>query len=246
MSMLAVKTETFEGPLDLLLHLIEKDELDITAVSLVKVTDQYLAALRAGDRIDLRALAEFVAVGAKLLLLKSRALLPRTAEQVAEDEIEAEEIAQDLTAQLEEYRSFKMAASFLRELDEKTHRSFVRVAPPPVDWLPTGLERVTLKKLMKLLSSALERLPPEPEPEKLQRPLMNVTARRESILAAVRQRGSVSFRQLLADCRSRTEVVITFFALLELWKTDEIRAEQSAAFEDIVLLTPSAAGAATA
>src|SRR5687768_395314 len=112
-TMLAVHTPVFEGPLDLLLHLIERDDLDITAVSLVQVTDQYIAALRAGDQLDLRALADFVAVGAKLLFLKSRALLPRSAEDASAD-IEAEELATDLTAQLEEYRAFKNAASYLR------------------------------------------------------------------------------------------------------------------------------------
>ena len=88
--MLAVKTPVFEGPLDLLLHLIEREDFDITAVSLVQVTDQYVAALRSGDSIDLRALADFVAVGAKLLFLKSRALLPRTPGQIEEDDREAE------------------------------------------------------------------------------------------------------------------------------------------------------------
>lgn len=246
MAMLAVKTEVFEGPLDLLLHLIEKEELDITAVSLVKVTDQYLAALRAGDTIDLRALADFVAVGAKLLLLKSRALLPRTPEQIAQDALEVEEIAQDLTAQLEEYRAFKEAAAFLRGLDDQTHRSFVRIAPPPVDWLPTGLERVTMKKLMQAITRALERLPEEPEPERLQRPLMNIATRRESILASVRLRGSLAFSQLLAECRSRSEIIVTFFALLDLWKTDEVRAEQSDTFGEIILVLPGATQTAPA
>jgi segregation and condensation protein A len=244
--MLAVKTEVFEGPLDLLLHLIEKDELDITAVSLVKVTDQYLAALRAGDKIDLRALAEFVAVGATLLLIKSRALLPRSPEQAAVDDLEVEEIALDLTAQLEEYRTFKQAASFLRELDDRGHRSFVRVAPPPVDWLPTGLERITLKKLMSVLTRALEKLPPEPEPERLQRPVVSVAAQREKLLTTVRARGSLPFSQLLAECRTRTEVIVTFLALLDLWKADELRAEQAGVFGEIVLVVPSAAGVATA
>src|SRR3989304_6201578 len=135
MTMLAVSTPVFEGPLDLLLHLIEREDLDITAVSLVQVTDQYLALLRSADQIDLRALADFVAVGAKLLLLKSRALLPRTPEEVEADELEAEEIAQDLTAQLEEYRAFKSAAPYPRERGDATHRSFARRAPPPARWL---------------------------------------------------------------------------------------------------------------
>src|SRR3972149_1732541 len=161
LTILPVSTPSFLGPLALLLHLIEREDLDITAVSLVQVTDQYLALLRSADQIDLRALADFVAAGAKLLLLKSRALLPRTPEEVEADELEAEEIAQDLTAQLEEDRGFKSAASYLRELEDATHRSFARVAPPPAGWRPSGLERVTLKKLLKALAQALERLPAE-------------------------------------------------------------------------------------
>jgi segregation and condensation protein A len=233
--MLAVKTSVFEGPLDLLLHLIEREDLDITAVSLVQVTDQYVAALRAPGAIDMRALADFVAVGAKLLFLKSRALLPRTPDQVQADDLEAEAIASDLTAQLEEYRAFKSAASYLRELDETGHRSFVRVAPVPLDWLPTGLENVTMSKLLAALAKAIERIPPEPEPERLQRVVMNIGERRASILALVRRRGSLAFARLLADCKSRYEAIVTFLALLDLLKTEDVCAEQSATFGEIVL-----------
>jgi segregation and condensation protein A len=215
--------------------LIERNDLDITAVSLVRVTDQYLAALRAGDRIDLKALADFIAVAAKLLLLKSRALLPRSAEQVAVDDLEAEEIAQDLTAQLEEYRQFKSAAAFLRGLDDQGHRSFTRVAPAPEDWLPTGLERVTLKKLMGYLKTTLERLPPDPEPERIARPLMNLGARRQTVLGLVKRHGTATFARLLADARTRFEVVVTFLAVLDLIKTNEIEFEQEDAFGEIVL-----------
>lgn len=233
--MLAVKTPVFEGPLDLLLHLIEREDLDITTVSLIQVTDQYIAALRTADSIDLRALAEFVAVGAKLLLLKSRALLPRTAEQMAADALEMEEIAVDLTAQLEEYRVFKGAASYLRELEEAGHRSFVRVAPPPVDWLPTGLERVTMKRLLSALARAIERLPAAPPPERLQRALINIAERRRSIMDSVKRRGRVSFARLISDCRTRLEAIVTFIAILDLLKTEDLIAEQDDAFGEIIL-----------
>ena len=237
MTMHAVSTPIFEGPLDLLLHLIEREELEITAVSLVQVTDQYIAILRAEDQIDLRALADFVAIGARLLLLKSRAILPRTPEQVAEDDLEAIEIATDLTEQLEEYRAFKGAASYLRDLDEAGHRSYVRIAPPPEDWLPTGLEKVTLKKLMTALAKALERLPPAPEPERLQRQMINIAERRQSLIGMVRRAGSVSFVRLIADCRTRLEAIVTFMAILDLLKSEDLSAEQSTSFGDI-LLTP--------
>ena len=250
MTMLAVSTPVFEGPLDLLLHLIEREDLDITTVSLIQVTDQYIAMLRAQAQppaegrpaseiglIDLRALADFVAIGAKLLFLKSRALLPRTAEQIAEDELTAEEIATDLTAQLEEYRTFKNAASYLRDLEESGHRSFTRMAAPPPDWAPTGLEQVTMKKLLAALAKALERLPAVPEPERLQRQVLNIAERRVNLLATVRRVGSVPFTRILAECKSRFEAIITFLAILDLLKTEDLVAEQSAAFGEIMLST---------
>ncbi len=235
MTMLAVSTPVFEGPLDLLLHLIEREELEITSVSLVQVTDQYIGMLRAQDSLDLRALADFVAIGAKLLFLKSRALLPRTPEQLAEDELLAEEIATDITAQLEEYRTYKNAASYLRDLEESGHRSFPRIAPPPSDWAPTGLEQVTMKKLLAALAKALERVPVEPEPERLQRPVLNIVERRQTLLARVKRTGRVAFAHLIEDCETRFEAIITFLAILDLLKSDDLHAEQESSFGEIML-----------
>ena len=233
--MLAVKTTVFEGPLDLLLHLIEREDLDITAVSLIQVTDQYISALRSAEQIDLRALAEFVAVCAKLLLLKSRALLPRTPTQAEEDELEAEGIAHDLTEQLEEYRVYKSAASYLKELEETGHRSYVRIAPVPLAWLPTGLEDITMRKLLDALSQAIERLPVAPPPERLQRALINIAERRQMIIERVRHQGRISFVGLVSDCRTRVEAVVCFLAVLDLLKTEELVAEQSDSFGEIFL-----------
>ena len=246
--MLAVKTPMFEGPLDLLLHLIEREDLDITTVSLVQVTDQYISALRSTEQIDLRALAEFVAVGAKLLLLKSRALLPRTPTQIEEDELETEGIARDLTEQLEEYRAYKSAASYLKELDEAGHRSYVRVAAAPLDWLPTGLESVTMGQLLDALSKAIQRFPVEPPPERLQRALISIVEQREMILDRVRDKGRLSFVGLVSDCRTRLEAIVTFLAVLDLLKTEELVAEQVDSFGEIFLHTdqPSPQSVATA
>ena len=235
-TMLAVHTPVFEGPHDLLLHLIEREDLDITKVSLIQVTDQYIAALRAQDTLDLRALADFVAVGARLLLLKSRALLPRTPGELAEDDIEVEAIATDLTEQLEEYRAYKNAASYLRLLEDAGHQSYTRLAAPPEEWLPTGLEKVTLKKLMSALAKALERLPPAPEPERLQRQMVNIATRRFNLMGQVRRYGRVSFARLIADCQTRLEAIVTFMAILDLLKTEDLRAEQESAFGEILLM----------
>jgi segregation and condensation protein A len=235
MTMLAVSTPVFEGPLDLLLHLIEREELEITSVSLIQVTDQYIGMLRAQDQIDMRGLADFVAVGAKLLFLKSRALLPRSPDQLAEDEIIAEEIATDLTAQLEEYRAYKNAASYLRELEDAGHRSFPRIAAPPADWAPTGLEQVTMKKLLAALAKAMDRLPPAPEPERLQRQVLNIVERRQTLLARIKLTGTLAFARLIEDCQTRFEAIITFLALLDLLKTEDVRAEQESSFGEIML-----------
>ena len=238
--MLAVTTPIFEGPLDLLLHLIEREDLDITKVSLIQVTDQYIAALRAQEQLDLRALADFVAVGARLIYLKSRALLPRSPDEMTEDDLEAEAIATDLTAQLEEYRAYKNAASYLRQLEDASHHSYTRLAPPPEEWLPTGLEKVTIKKLMSALAKALERLPAAPEPERLQRQLINIATRRFNLMGEVRRYGRISFARLIADCQTRLEAIVTFMAILDLLKTEDLRAEQESAFGEIVL-TPGEA-----
>lgn len=236
MTMLAITTPVFEGPLDLLLHLIEREELDITTVSLVQVTDQYIAALRTEEQIDMRALADFVAVGARLILLKSRALLPRTPEQINEDDLEADLLATDLTAQLEEYRNFKNAASYLRQLEEAGHRSYPRTVPPPEAWLPTGLERITLEKLTSALAKALERLPPiMPEPKRLQRQIVNIAQRRADLMGVIGRYGRTPFSRLIERCRTRLEAIITFMAILDLLKTEDVVAEQTAAFGEIVL-----------
>lgn len=246
MTMLAVHTQIFEGPLDLLLHLIEREELDITRVSLIQVTDQYIAALRSQESLDLRALADFVAVGARLVFLKSRALLPRSAAQMADDDLEAEEIATDLTAQLEEYRAYKNAASYLRQLDNVGHHSYTRIAAPPEEWLPTGLEKITLKKLMSALAKALERLPPTPEPERLQRQIVNIAVRRENLMKRIRSTGRMAFARLIADCETRLEAIVTFMAILDLLKTEDLRAEQESAFGEIVLMPFNHPGPVTA
>jgi chromatin segregation and condensation protein Rec8/ScpA/Scc1 (kleisin family) len=115
------------------------------------------------------------------------------------------------------------------------HRSFVRVAPPPVDWLPTGLENVTLQKLLGALARAINRLPPAPPPERLQRALLNIAELRVSVLSTIRRRGRLSFAGLIAGCRSRLEAIITFLVVLDLLKTEELGAEQSSTFGDIVL-----------
>jgi len=227
-----LRLAVFEGPLDLLLHLLEKEELDITTVSLVQVTDQYLSYLRSTEEVNLDALADFVAIGARLIYMKSRALLPREAAVEVEGE---DEEGEDLAQLLIEYRKYKQAAAGLRERQERGLRAYPRVAAPPEVPLPSGLERVTLRRLTRILRQALSRLPPEPEGT-IEREEVTVRQKVEEVLAALTRRAALSFRRLVMACRSRREVVAAFLAVLELIKSNRLRAEQSELFGDIRLV----------
>lgn len=222
----------FEGPLDLLLHLIDRDELDITAVSLLQVTDQYLAYLRSGDQIDARALAEFIATGARLLFLKSRALLPRP----PTDDEEEEDLGEDLVQRLREYRRFKEVASGLKEIEERGRRAYPRLAPVPDVPLPTGLDGVTLDLLVQIFQEVLERKPEEEPQGIVEIHEVTVEDRIRDLSDELLRRKKISFRTFISTCRSRVEVIVSFLAILELIKSLRLRAEQDAAFGDITLL----------
>lgn len=224
----------FEGPLDLLLHLVEQAKLDITAVSLVQVTGQYLAYMRAEERIDHRALADFVAIGARLLELKSRALLPQPPPTAEQSRFE-DEAPEDLVELLEEYRRFKQVAALLREREETGLRAFGRLAPPPeVPELP-GLSHVTLDRLAAVVRRALAQCVEQPEPEPLRRPRFSVRQKMTEIELALGAASDVDLIALLQRCCSREEIVICFLAVLELIKQSRLVARQDAAFAPILL-----------
>lgn len=227
-----LQLSVFEGPLDLLLYLIEREELDITAVSLVQVTDQYLSYLRSGEQIDATALAEFIAIGARLLYLKSRALLPRppAGEELLED------LGEDLVRRLREYRRFKEAAGALRALEERGLRAYPRLAPPTGVPLPTGLDGVSLKLLVGIFQEVLARQPEEAPEGLVERQEFSVEQKVAELLSALQGRARLSFRAFISACRSRMEVIVAFLAVLELIKGLRLRAEQDALFGDISLV----------
>lgn len=222
----------FEGPLDLLLYLIEREELDITAVSLVQVTDQYLSYLHGGEQMDADALAEFIAVGARLLYLKSRALLPRP----PSDEEGLEELGDDLVQRLREYRRFREAAAALRNIEEQGLRAYPRLAPPPALPMPTGLDGVTLDLLAGIVREVLERRPEAPPEVVVPRQLVTVEEKIAELSSALREHRRLSFRAFISASSSRIEVIVAFLAVLELIKALRLCAEQDAIFGDISLV----------
>ncbi|RME45355.1 MAG: hypothetical protein D6791_10975 [Chloroflexi bacterium] len=229
-----VKLEVFEGPLDLLLSLIRRQELEITAISLAAVTDQYLAYMEQLQEIDPGAVASFLEVAAQLVLIKSRYLLPRPAGgRTEEDE---EDPAEVLAQRLREYAQFKEAAQALRSREAQGLRAYVRVAPPPE--LPRRVDfgDVSLEDLLAAVREALDAQPPAPPVSEVVEPItVTIDERIRAIRQALSSGRPVTFRSLLHDCRSRIEIIVTFLGLLELMKAREVAVRQDALFGDITI-----------
>ncbi|MFN8637937.1 MAG: segregation/condensation protein A [Dehalococcoidia bacterium] len=240
-----LKLPDFEGPLDLLLHLIEREDLDITAVSLLAVTEQYLAQLRSAESINIAALADFIAMGARLLLLKSRALLPRE-EAVEDGAPEEEEVDPEaLVAALQEYRRYRQAAQHLATLQDEYRVGYRREASPPELPLPTGLEGVPVEQLAALFRGVLERLPREDRRPTVRREPIRLRDRIARLVSRLDATGQTSFLALIDEDRTRVEVVVDFLAVLELIKARYLEATQEESFGDIRLTKVAGAPVAT-
>ena len=231
-----VHLEVFEGPLDLLLHLIEKQELEITKVSLAAVTDQYLEYIQRLERITAENLVEFLVVAAKLLLIKSRALLPVPPTEEGEEE---EDLGEELAEQLREYKRFKELAQQLGEMEAEGLRAYLRVAALPRLERELDLTGISLDDLLAAVQEALS-LQPESSPvAQVVTPLVVTVAEKiERISTLLREQSSFSFHRMLQRARSRAEIIVTFLALLELIKAGRARVEQKQLFGEILVLAP--------
>ena len=236
----------FQGPLDLLLRLIEREELDVTSVSVFAVTEQYLSHLRSAESMALSALAEFVAMGARLLLLKSRALLPRDgSDRDGSDEEQGDDDAAGLIAALQEYQRYKRAAEHLHDLEEEHRSGYRREAARPQVQLPTGLDSLTLDALVDLFRDVLERLPEPQEQPRVEREPVRLADRVDSIVGLLERDGRASFQRLVEGASTRLDVIVSFLAVLELIKAQFIEARQPDAFGDIELVRISGGTAPT-
>lgn len=229
-----VALPVFEGPLDLLLHLIEREELDITQVSLAQVTNQYLEYLAQVSERDPDNLADFLVVAAKLLLIKSRVLLPQPPTPPGPDE---EDIGQDLVRQLIEYKKFKKAARWLKELEEQGQHSYVRLAGAPPLERTVDLGEVTLADLLATVRQALVIKPPAPSVDDAIAPIIITIADQMALIERETDRNQhISFCRLLERSTSRLEVIVTLLALLEMVKQLRVIMQQDRRFGDILIV----------
>lgn len=232
-----IELPTFSGPLDLLLHLIERNELDITAISLAAVTDQYLEQIDKLRDERLEQLMDFLVVGAKLLVIKSRALLPQLPGEFIEDE-EEEDPAESLARQLRRYKRFKAAAASLRFREEHDLRTYLRVAPPPKLEQTLDMSGISLADLEKALRVALERaaLRDDSVSVAVDRRFVTIEGQIRQLRQRMKDTNRICFDELLSDHCSWIDVSITLLAVLELIKRHEVNVYQTELFGKIEII----------
>lgn len=228
-----VQLPVFAGPLDLLLQLIERNELEITKVSLAQVTDQFLSYIKVLEDLHIADIADFLVIAAKLILIKSEALLPRPVERAPGEEDPGDELARQLLA----YKRYKEVATLLRRREETGLRTYLRLAPPPKIEAQLDMSRITSLDLLEAVRRALALQPEKPPLGTVVAP-PKVTIRDQIRIIAHTLKtgqGRGSFQGMLAKSSSRLEIVVTFLAILELIKRRKIEARQEQRFGDIEL-----------
>ncbi len=225
-----VHTPVYDGPLDLLLNLIEHAELDITSVSLAMVTDQYLVYINSLEQINADEISAFLVIAAKLLQIKSEALLPRPPVR----EPGEEDLGQSLVDQLKLYKRFKEIGGWLEAQHQANLRTYLRIAPPPKVEAKLDLSNLTLESLIAAAEEAFRK-------EKEKKPLGSIIAaprvtireKIDLITKTMKEIERTTFRALLDKGASRIEIVVTFLALLELVKRYHVQAHQDGLFGEI-------------
>ncbi len=227
-----VKVQQFEGPLDLLLQLIEEQKLDITQLSLATVTEQFLVVLQqVGDQLSASDLADFLTIAARLLLIKSRALLPYLQPPDADD-------GKDLEQQLKLYREFFLASQQVNRMLHRRRFSFARerlllskepqaFAPPP---------NLTAGRLATIFVEVVAALPPQlPTSRGVISKTVSIHEKIKQLRDLIWRETRLRFSQLLGGSQDRMEVIISFLAILELMKQRTVTVQQEEMFQEIVI-----------
>lgn len=239
-----VKLETFEGPLDLLLHLIDKAEVDIYDIPIKDITDQYMEYLDAMTELELEFTSEFLVMAATLLSIKSKMLLPKppVLDLDFDDYLMDEEYdpRAELVAKLIEYRKYKAIADHLR--DKEVERSLIYTREPEdltpyVPVVPDNpVKGLHVSDLVQAFRKAMRRMQSRNAVAKIRKDEISVKDRMFQVIGALEQNGGkLLFSKLLDQERTRDSIVVTFLALLELMKVKKIVCFQHQLFDDIVI-----------
>lgn len=241
---LSVKLEAFEGPLDLLLHLIDKNKVDIYDIPIVEITNQYMEYIHSMETEDLNVMSEFLLMASTLLDIKCRMLLPKEVNEEGEEE----DPRQELVEQLLQYKMYKYMSYELRDrqvegerlmFKEPTIPKEVSEYAEPVD-LDSLLDGITLAKLNAVFQDILKRQDEKIDPirskfGKIEKEEVSLSDKMNAVEEYAMTHKTFSFRQLLNRQSSKTQVIVTFLAVLEMMKTGAIRIAQENTFGEIMI-----------
>jgi segregation and condensation protein A len=230
-----VQFDVFEGPLDLLLYLIKKEEVDIYEVNLTRLATQFIEYIDVMRMLDLEIAGEFLVMASTLMYIKSRELLPREQQVQPEEEEEGQDPRWELIRQLVEYKKFKDAASQLQTLEIEQEQVFPRI-PGKIELdrpLASPKSEVSLFDLINAVNNVLKRISLRDDLRDIFEEKWTVSQKIEIILQLLTERPEVKFSELFKTVSSRYEVVCTFLAVLELVRLKQILCVQSEAFGEI-------------
>ncbi len=221
-----VKDSAFSGPFDLLLQLIEKEELDISLVSLAGVTEQYIASLQAMEELPVDELADFLVIAAKLLLIKSRLLVPG-AEEIEDDGTE-------LARQLKMYQAFVEAAKNVAKMFNEHRVMYPREGYAAIEPIFNPPEHMTVNDLREMFGGILHELEPITRlPQTVIVRTINIRQKIEDITRRLLSEKSMTFHQLLKNSKNKTDIIITFLAMLEMVKLRTATVIQETLYSDV-------------
>ena len=225
-----VATTVYEGPLDLLLQLIERAELDITKLSLAQVTDQYLGHIRHLDNRVMEDVSAFIVIGSRLIQIKSEALLPRPIQREQGEEDPGEALAMQLIA----YKRYRQIADLLAYKEETGLRSHLRLAPVPQFEAKLDLTGIGLADLLSAAQSVFFQARQKSSLDTVvTRPRITIREKIQQISRLLRSQNFISFTSLISKTNTKLDIVVTFLALLELIKLRLVEAEQEKQFGNI-------------
>jgi len=231
-----IKLDHFEGPLDLLLRLIEEQQMDITRVSLSRVADQYLQHIESNRDITLEQLSGFLVVATRLILLKSKALLP-----VLDLTDEEEEEIEDLEWRLAEYKKFKESAKVLKSIIESGSEMFVREAyfgVRDIVWEKENLPNISVQDIQNAFARVLQSIPdPKKLKEKIIRRVLSLEDKIFQIQVIISERTQCVFSDIIAEKKDKTEIIVAFLAVLELVKRRILCVEQKTLWSEIRVIS---------
>ena len=229
--MYEIKTHTFEGPLELMLDLIEKNKLSINGISLSQIADEYISYIRDMESFKREEVASFLVVAATLMLIKSRSLLPNL--EVSEEE---ETDIQELERRLSLYKSMRELSRHIQTLQNQGLRMYARESQTdlPVIFYPP--EHLTLEEMVQVVKSLIENLPQkEILPEKTIQTIVSLEERMDELRRKIEKGISESFTSLTEGKKEKIEIIVSFLAILELVKQGIVMIEQNKTFENITI-----------